>query len=380
MLKGFKNCNIYVGNCGIVKTSLTIENGRIKQIGDIEAFDGIELKEELFVIPGFVDRHIHGANHSDFMNPTRQDIDNILTKLPCEGTTSCLATTMTQSLDKIEASLANIGAYIEENPVGTQILGIHLEGPFISKKVSGAQPIEYIIPCDIEQFKKFNLVSKNHIKEVSLACEENGIPLIRYLNKNQICASLGHCYGSYDDVALAVENGATSVTHTYNAMKPLHHRDIGVVGAALLEPKLNCELICDLIHVSKPAVKLLYRNKGISGISLITDSIESKYMPDGKYQLGGQDVFVQNNEARLADGTLAGSTLKMNEAVRNFMNATGVSFTQAIDCATINPARCIHKDDIKGSIEVGKDADFVVVDKEFNVYMTICRGHIIYKR
>ena len=178
----------------------------------------------------------------------------------------------------------------------------------------------------------------------------------------------------------AVLLGASSVTHTYNAQRGLHHRDVGVLGTALLEEKLSCELICDLIHVSKPAVKILYNCKGKDNICLITDSMEAKYMPDGKYMLGGQEVFVKDNAAKLADGTLAGSTLKLNEGVRNFRNTLNLGFTEAIDCATINPARCLSVEDRKGSIEVGKDADLIVVDKDYNVYMTICRGNVIFSK
>lgn len=377
-MKGFKNSNIYVYGKGIEKTSLIIEEGKIKDITSCNCNELIELPENLFVIPGFVDKHIHGCNHSDFMNPTAKDIDSILEKLPYEGTTSCLATTMTQSMENIAKALENIGIYIKENKDGVQLLGIHLEGPYVSPKFAGAQPPEYIIPCDIESFDKLNKVSNGSIKQVSYAPEENGYEFTQYLVKNNIVASIGHSNASFDECIKARELGATSITHTFNAQRALHHRDIGVVGAALYDNGFSCELICDLIHVSKAAINLLLKNKGLANICLITDSIEAKYMPDGKYMLGGQDVFVKDGAARLENGTLAGSTLKMNEGVRNFKNTTGVSFTDAIDCATINPARCLNVDDKKGSIEIGKDADLIVVDENFNVYMTICRGKVIY--
>ncbi len=220
----------------------------------------------------------------------------------------------------------------------------------------------------------------NTIKQVSYACEENGLEFTKYLAENKIVASIGHSNSDHETVIKAVDLGATSVTHTYNAQRGIHHRDIGVVGSAMLDDRLQSEIICDLIHVSPAAIKLLYKNKGKDGICLITDSMEAKYMPDGQYSLGGQPVFVKENSARLENGTLAGSILKLNEGVRNFMNTVGVSFTEAVDCATINPARNLGIDDRKGSIMLGKDADLAVVDKDFNVYMTICRGKVVYSK
>lgn len=374
---GFKNSRIYVYGKGIVETSMTIENGQISNIGnEVDAL--VELPKKYIVIPGFVDKHTHGANHSDFMNPSIDDIKKILSSVIKEGTTSLLATTMTQSIDAIKASLKNIGEYINSNKSGVEILGIHLEGPFVNIKYAGAQPPEYIINCDVDVFKELNETSLNNIKQVTLACEQNGMELIKYLSQKNIVASIGHSNSEYDMVIEAANCGATSITHTYNAQRGIHHRDIGVVGAAMLEDRYSCELICDLIHVSPAAIKLLYKIKGKDRICLITDSIEAKYMPDGKYSLGGQPVYVKDNAARLENGTLAGSTLKMNEAVYNFMKTLNLSMEEAVDCATINPARILGVDDRKGSIEIGKDADLIVVDEDMNVYMTICRGEVVY--
>ena len=227
-------------------------------------------------------------------------------------------------------------------------------------------------------FKELNETSLNNIKQVTLACEQNGMELIKYLSQNNIVASVGHSNSEYDMVIEAADCGATSITHTYNAQRGIHHRDIGVVGAAMLDDRFSCELICDLIHVSPAAIKLLYKTKGKNRICLITDSIEAKYMPDGQYSLGGQPVYVKDNAARLENGTLAGSTLKMNEAVYNFKKTLNLSLEEAVDCATINPAKILGVDDRKGSIEIGKDADLIVVDEDMNVYMTICRGEVVY--
>lgn len=377
---GFKNTNIYVYGKGILRTSLAVQNQTIDKIDDsVDEENLIELDERFIVLPGFIDKHIHGAQASDFMNPTRKDIETILSAIQKEGTTSCLATTMTQSISSISKALENISSYIQDKPKGPEILGIHLEGPFISKKHAGAQPLEYIVPCDVSLFESLNACASGHIQQVTIAYEENGYDLTKYLKDKGIIVSLGHTDCSYDLAVEAIQAGATSVSHTYNAMTGFHHRDAGVVGAALLHEELYSELICDLIHVSIPAVQVLYKNKR-NRICLITDSMEAKWMPDGQYHLGGQEVFVKNKEARLKNGTLAGSTLKMNEAVRNFIQATQCSFIEAVDAATILPAKCLGVENRKGSIAVGKDADFVVVDKNLNVYMTICRGEIVYSK
>lgn len=380
-LKGFYDSNIYVYGRGIIKTSLAIEEGKIKKIEQgLKAEGFLQLEEDCILIPGFVDKHTHGANGSDFMNPSLKDLKNITTAIVQEGTTSCLATTMTQSLENIDRALETISEHIKQKPSGVEILGVHLEGPCISKKFAGAQPMEYIIPCSKEVLERFITKSNHTVKQITLACEENGEAVIDFLVQQGITVSLGHSACTYEQAKKAIASGASSISHMFNAMNPLHHREIGLVGAGLVESKVSCELICDLIHVSKPAISLLLKNKGLKNVCLITDSMEAKYMPNGKYELGGQEVFVKDNEARLKDGTLAGSTLKMNEAVRNFMETTGVSFTEAVDCATINPARCIHVEDTKGSIEVGKDADFVVVNNKFEVLMTICRGEVVYSK
>lgn len=374
---GFKNSKIYVYGKGIIETSLLINNGKIEMMGEINNDELVQLPENLIVLPGFVDKHIHGANHADFMNPTKEDLKKITEAIAHEGTTSCLATTMTQSMDAIKAAVKNIGEYINEDHEGVEILGIHLEGPFVSPKFAGAQPLEFIVKCDIDQFNLINEASLNTVKQVSYACEENGLDFTTHLVNSGIVASIGHSNSDYATVVKAADLGATSITHTYNAQRGLHHRDIGVVGAAMLDERLSAELICDLIHVSPAAIKLLFKNKGKDNICLITDSIEAKYMPDGEYSLGGQPVFVKDNAARLENGTLAGSTLKLNEGVRNFMNTVNISLTDAVDCATINPAKVLGIDDRKGSIELGKDADLIVVDEDLNVYMTICRGNVV---
>ncbi len=380
-MKGLKNVKVYIKNVGIVKTNIGIENGRIAYIGNEENIEPI-FETDGIVVPGFIDEHIHGAGGADAMDGTVEALQTISEFLAREGTTGFLATTMTQSPENITNALKAVKKVREKGEYkGAEVLGVHLEGPFISPKHVGAQPLEYVATPDAELFDKYNEASGNSIKIVTLAPEvEGGLGLVKHLSNIGVVASVGHTGGKYADVVNAVAAGATNVTHTYNAQTGLHHREAGVVGAAMLLDELNCEMICDTIHVSVPAIKLVIKNKPHDKYTLITDAMRAKGMPDGKSELGGQDVFVNNGEARLADGTLAGSVLKMNVAVKNLVEKAGVSFTDAIDFATYNPAKNIGVLNERGTIEVGKRADLTVLNSDFEVLYTLVNGKIVYKK
>ena len=382
MIKGFKNVNVYVEGLGIVKRSIEVKNGKIVKIAERidNDKDFITLDEDKIVIPGFIDKHIHGANNSDGMYPNLDDSRNISKTIASEGVTSYLITTMTQTVENIDAALKNAKEFIAlDEHCGAKAIGVHLEGPFISKKHKGAQVESCIIPCSVEKFKHFQEVSGNNIKEVTLAYEENGKELVNYLRDTHVVASLGHTDATCEQCLEAVKEGATSFTHTYNAMKGLHHREAGTVGAAFLSDAY-CEMICDLVHLQNYAIMVLYKVKGKDKLCAITDGIEAKHLPDGKYQLGGQPVYVKGKEARLIDGTLAGSTLWMNDAVRNIKNVLNIPLTDAVDMASKNPAMNLGIYDTKGSIKEGKDADFAVIDNDLNVYMTISEGIVVYQK
>ena len=380
-MKGLKNVKVYIKNVGIVKTNIGIENGRIAYIGNEENIEPI-LETDGIVVPGFIDEHIHGAGGADAMDGTVEALQTISEFLAREGTTGFLATTMTQSPENITNALKAVKKVRERGEYkGAEVLGVHLEGPFISPKHVGAQPLEYVATPDAELFDKYNEASGNSIKIVTLAPEvEGGLGLVKHLSNIGVVASVGHTGGKYADVVNAVAAGATNVTHTYNAQTGLHHREAGVVGAAMLLDELNCEMICDTIHVSVPAIKLVIKNKPHDKYTLITDAMRAKGMPDGKSELGGQEVFVNNGEARLADGTLAGSVLKMNVAVKNLVEKAGVPFTDAVDFATYNPAKNIGVLNERGTIEVGKRADLTVLNSDFEVLYTLVNGKIVYKK
>lgn len=380
-MKGFINSWI-VTEEGKIKGNLIIEDGKIASLGNESAQGLMELPENYTVIPGFIDEHIHGAMGSDAMDGTFKDLSTIAKALASEGTTGFLATTMTQSPENICHALNAVKEYREQNPEeGAEILGVHLEGPFIAKEHVGAQPIEYVQKPLVETFKVYEEASGNNIKIVTLAPEVEGAEnLIKYLVSKHIVASVGHTGATYEDVKRAIAVGASNATHTYNAMKGVHHREVGTVGATFLFDEINAEIICDGIHVSAPAIQLLYKNKPHNKFTLITDAMRAKHMPDGMYELGGQPVIVKNNEARLENGTLAGSVLKMNLAVKNVMKFLNLPLEEVVKYATINPARNLHIDNEVGSIKVGKRANLVVVDENLNVIMTIRDGKVIYQK
>lgn len=379
-MKVFKNVNAYVENKGVIKTDVSFED-KITGFSADKSGEIIDIPEDAVVLPAFIDTHVHGAGGADAMDGSREALSVIAETLAKEGTASFLATTMTQSPENITRALTAVKDYMAAAPdTGAKILGVHLEGPFIAEKFKGAQPLEYVAAPDIKVFEKYNEAAGGAIKIVTMAPETEGAEdFIKYLAKNHIIASIGHTAAKYADVERAVAAGAKNVTHTYNAQSPLHHRDIGVVGSALLIDGLQTEIIADTIHVSVPALKLLVKNKPADKVTLITDAMRAKGMPDGESELGGQKVFVKNGEARLADGTLAGSVLRMNAAVRNMVLKAGVPFERAVDFASLNPAKELGIADKKGSIAPGKDADFTVLDGEFNVLMTIRAGKIIYR-
>lgn len=373
---GFKNSNIYIEGQGIVKSSLQIDNGKFSSFEFNDNFE--ELNDKYIIVPGFIDEHIHGSNNSDAMDGTKNSLDNISNSIIKEGVTSFLATTMTMPKNDIIKALKNIGNY--NNNQGATLLGIHLEGPFISPIFAGAQNPENIIKPTKDLILEFIKYSNNKIKIITLAPENTDNEIYQLLKENNITISAGHTDASIKDIKNAMQLGLSMTTHTFNAMRGLHHREIGTVGAVLLYDDLACEVICDLHHVSEDTIKLLYKSKPKDKLILITDSMEAKFLNDGVYSLGGQPVIVKNETARLENGTLAGSILHMNNAIRNIKNVCNLTLEEAIDKATINPAINLKINDKKGSINIGKDADFVIIDKDLNIYRTYVNGKLVYKK
>ncbi|MGN0822144.1 MAG: N-acetylglucosamine-6-phosphate deacetylase [Candidatus Gallimonas sp.] len=374
-MKTFKNVTTYLDGVGFVRTDVSFHE-RIVAIGNAEGSETV-LPEGALLLPGFIDVHVHGAGGCDAMDASGEALQTIGRTLAKEGTTGFLATTMTQSEENIRKALEAVAGYVGED--GARVLGVHLEGPFLSPAFAGVQPREYIAEPDVSQFDKYDRASGGKIKIVTIAPEEKGAEsLVSHLSEKGIVASLGHSAATAEDVRRAIASGARSVTHTFNAQSPCKHRQIGLAGSAMLYDDLNCELIADGVHVSFDAIRLLVKNKPKDKLTLITDAIRAKGCGDGESELGGQKVYVKDGQARLADGTLAGSVLKMNVAIRNMVREVGVPLETAVDFATKNPAKLLGVYDRTGSIEKGKQADFTVLDRDFNVLMTVVCGKTVY--
>lgn len=354
-----------------------MKDGKIAQVAHHIEAQGIEQLDGSgkFLLPGFIDMHIHGSAQMDTMDASDEGLHIMAKSLLKEGTTSFLATTMTQSFDNIERAIANV-AQFQPKSDEAEVLGLHIEGPFVSKQRAGAQPLDYIVQPDIEVMTKWQALSGQKIKQITLAPEEpNGMTAVQGLSENGIIVSIGHSDATFEQMQEAVQLGASQGTHLYNQMRPFHHRDPGVVGGVLLLDAIKAELIVDFIHMHEGAVEMAYRLKGADGIILITDAMRAKGMPYGEYDLGGQLVHVTESGAHLSNGSLAGSILTMDQAVRNMHQITNCTLEELVKMSSYNAAQQLKLTN-KGQLIEGYDADAVIVDEHLLLHQTIKAGQI----
>ncbi|CEN97705.1 MAG: N-acetylglucosamine-6-phosphate deacetylase [Paeniclostridium sp.] len=329
-----------------------------------------------FVSPGLIDIHIHGNMGKDTMEGTDEAIDTISKSIARHGVTSYLPTTMTMDEESITKALESIKRGMNRNIKGAKVIGAHLEGPFINKIYKGAQNGSYIVNPSYELVKKYEDV----IKVITYAPEEDkNLEFTKDIKRNtNIVLSIGHSAATFIEARDAIRLGASNITHTFNGMTGLNHRDPGVVGAALTTDTY-CEFICDTIHITKDLFQFILDSKTKDKVVLITDSMEAGGLEDGTYSLGGQAVIVKDGAARLESGSLAGSVSSLNSMVRNFYKNTNLKLNEAVHLASLNPARSIGIDEYKGSLDIGKDADIAIFDENLNCKMTISSGEIIFK-
>lgn len=371
----------------VVDGYLVVQDGIIAEIGSGTDYgDGrsdwliVDGKGGL-LLPGFIDIHVHGGFGGDFMNANRDSYDKITAFHARHGTTAMLATTMTASKEAIEAVLKAVDAYRGGSMAYTPLIGVHLEGPFISEKWPGAQNPAYIQDPQLAWLKDWQTRYPGLIKLLTLAPEKNGArETIAWLAEQGIIAAAGHTDAMYDDVIAAADAGLSHAVHTYNAMRGLHHRQPGTLGAVLTDDRIHAELIADGEHVHPAAIKLMLAAKPQDRVILITDAIEAAGMPDGDYELGGLAVTVKAGTARLTEGgALAGSSLTMIAAFRFMLNGGfGLSATDVSRMASGNAARELGIFDRTGSIAVGKQADLVLLDDSLNVAVTWVQGKPVY--
>jgi len=375
-MKALINGKILMEN-EILEDRALLFNTKIREICKVEDINHYEVTEiidakNLYISPGFIDIHIHGSGGFDTMDGDINALEKISKTIAAYGTTSFLPTTMTMEKSHIIKALDTIKkAMSTETKNGANILGVHLEGPFINPIFKGAQNSEYIIEPDYEFIKNYLDI----IKIITMAPEIKGsFDFMDLIKQNSSAVlSIGHSNATYEEAMEAIERGISHSTHIFNAMTPLHHRNPGVVGA-VFNSEITCELIADKIHVHPELFRFLIKAVGENRICLITDSMRAGCMKDGCYDLGGQSVIVKDGSARLSDGQLAGSVLTLNLAVKNFFESIDYPLNKIVNMVSINPAKVIGFENQKGSIEKGKDADIILFDKEISIKSVFIEG------
>jgi N-acetylglucosamine-6-phosphate deacetylase len=370
-----------VENAGIL-----IRDGAIEMVGPRAAMEMPAGAEEVrasesTAIPGFVDVHIHGAGGRDVMEGDEAALSTITGRLAAFGTTSLLATTVTASADDTVRAVEGIAKYIsgqyQTSDVRAEILGIHFEGPFLSKARRGVHPTEWLQLPSAELLQRFLHAAAGNARILTIAPELLGaMPCIDAARSLGMVVSMGHTDATYEQARAAVAHGAHHATHVYNAMRPFSHRDPGVIGAVLTAPEVSAELIADGIHVDEIAMKVLLQAKGAQGVILISDGISATGMPDGKFMLGGLEVTVSGGVCRNAEGRLAGSTLTLDRALRNIVKL-GIPLADAVRMLTLNPATLLGIEFKKGALRTGADADIVLLNEGLKIERVWARGTLV---
>lgn len=338
---------------------------------EIQAFDST-------AIPGFIDVHIHGAGGRDFMEGNDDALSTVTSRVASFGTTSLLATTITAGVDDTCRAVEGMARYITTQHSSSQpraeILGIHFEGPFLSKERRGAQPAEFLQLPSAEFLQRLLHAASGNARILTIAPELLGaMPCIDAARSLGMVVSIGHTDATYEQARAAVAHGAHHATHVYNAMRPFSHRDPGVIGAVLTTPELTAELIADGVHVDEIAMKVLLQAKGAGGVVLISDGISATGMPDGQYMLGDVHVTVSGGICRTPEGRLAGSTLTLDRALRNVVKL-GVPLASAVQMLTLNPATVLGIEFKKGALRTGADADIVLLNDALGITQVYTRG------
>ena len=376
-----KNAHIVSPDLEISCGSILVKDNLICAVsaGDIAAPAGAEIidAQNKMVVPGFIDLHCHGRNNFDFCDGDAAGTALIAESKLAEGVTTLLPTTLTVSHEQLIASLDAVARYDQSK--GCRIPGVHLEGPFINPKAAGAQNPAFVRLPDAVEVDKLNAVFP--VKKITYAVEvDGGVEFTSQMLSRGITPSCTHSGAKYADFSAAHQAGLRNLSHFCNQMTPLHHRDIGLVGAGLLHQDVFVELICDKLHIDPAMIKLVFQVKGADKVILITDAMRAAGMPDGEYDLGGLPVLVSGGAARLKEGgALAGSTLQLATAFKNVVEVTGLPLSQAVKATSLSAAMSLKLFD-RGRLEPGFLADIVLLDNDFNVDTTIVDGSVRYQR
>jgi len=387
---GLKNCHIISPFVEIDHGYIFIKDGKILYVGnDMEIAEKEQIKwidaNGNFVFPGFINMHFHGINGRHFMETDYENLDLISMDVARSGMTGYLATTIGDRKETMIKRAKETGIAIKRGVSGARMLGIYFEGPYISFEKKGAAPDYRIRKPSVDEFMELKEASDGTLKMIIIAPELDGaIDCIKCAVKQNVVVSLGHTNATYDEFIKGVDAAGVRVhtTHTYNGMRGLHHREPGALGAIFLDNRVSAEVVCDFVHVHPKAIELLIKVKGIDNVSLITDGTPQTYLPDGEYTTEyGQDVVVSGGNVKLKDsGALAGSLMPMNEQFRNLVKGIGLPISDALKMAAVNPAKVLNIFSEFGSLEAGKYADIVIMNKDMEVLKTIVGGKIVYSK
>lgn len=365
--------------------TILTEGKRISEIGksvDINIPGNTEIIDVSgrLICPGFVDLLVHGGGGFGFADENDSSVEKVARYFLEHGSTSVLASLFAKPEELLLKDLRRLADYIESHPE-SNIRGIHMEGPYLNKQLKGAMNESYLWEPTVESWNKIWEASKGYIKIMTIAPELPGAPAVmRSAARQGVVLSIGHSMATYDEIEVAIDNGAAHVTHMFNAMSPFHHRHPGIILSSLLRNELKIELIADTLHVHPAVMELLIKMKGASGIILVSDSIRAGGMHEGEYEFADQKVFMKENKAFLEDGTLAGSTLTLNIAVKNMVETANAKITEAVRMASLNGAKVVNFEHKKGILAVGKDADIVVLNDDYEVETTILGGRIAFQK
>jgi N-acetylglucosamine-6-phosphate deacetylase len=366
----------------ITRGQVVVEDGKITQVSpETETSGNILDFHDCLVAPGLIDIHVHGGGGRDVMDASLEGLNHISCFLAAGGVTSFIATTYTASQEDILAAAETVREAVKRDAEGAEVLGLHLEGPYINPKRRGAQSATHIRLPSMDELREIYREAGGSLKIVTLAPEMDGaLEAVSWLRSAGVVPSAGHTDATYGEMMAGVEAGLCHAAHLFNGMRPFHHRDPGVVVAALEDDRVSVELIADTLHLHPASLRLATRVKGMGRSVLVSDAIAPAGLPDGEYRFGEEMVHMENGRCLLKSGVLAGSTIRLSDAVRNMVELVGVPLNEAIWMASSAPARVAGVAERKGQLAPGMDADVTVFNRDFSVLLTMVEGKVVYER